>query len=289
MVNLLDQPVILLAGTEKFLKQEKLSKVKSKFLDKGSSDFNFNVFYAGITSAEKVLECAYTVPFLGRKRVVVVYQFDQFSVKDKKFILSYVKNPHKQTLLILETEQTNFKYGGLSEISQYAQVVLCNPVGTRECSSWVRKQLKLKDKEIEDKALDLLIDNVGDDLSVLANYIESITLYTDQRKTIALTDVEKLTGPNVHADVFKLFDALMTKDKFQSLAILDSLLKEGASSAQILGALTYKVVAEKNRLRAALFSSYLKRLQRADSDIKTGRQNQRLALELLVVRLLTLL
>jgi len=288
MVILKNQPVVLLAGEEKFLKEESLSRIKSAFLDEASIDFNFNVFYAGATSAEKVLECACTAPFIGRKRVVVVYQFDDFSSSDKKFILSYVKSPHKHTLLILETDQTSLKHGPLAEISTYAQVILCNPYQGQKLNTWLKRQVASYGKKIDDGALKLLIDNIGDNLSVLKNYLETIILYVGKRKSVEVSDVEKLTGPDVRSDAFKLFDALRAQNKQRALGILDSLLKEGVVSSQILGGLTYKVIVEKRALGASLFAGVLKELQRADSDIKRGRQDQRLALELLMIRLLTL-
>ncbi|MCQ9208797.1 MAG: hypothetical protein NG712_05410, partial [Omnitrophica bacterium] len=84
MVILKDQPVILLAGSEHFLKEETLTRIKSTFLDQASRDFNFNVFYAGTTTLAAILECASTAPFLGRKRVVLVHQTEEFCSSDKK-------------------------------------------------------------------------------------------------------------------------------------------------------------------------------------------------------------
>ncbi len=118
MVVLKNRPVILLTGSERFLKEEAHTRIKSAFLDNQSRDFNFNVFYAGSTSAEKVLECACTAPFLGRKRIVLVRQFEEFSASDKRFILAYSKNPHKHTSLILETSETKLRPGSLGEIAQ---------------------------------------------------------------------------------------------------------------------------------------------------------------------------
>ena len=59
----------------------------------------------------------------------------------------------------------------------------------------------------------------------------------------------------------------------KTLQTLDSLLKDGINSAQILGALTHKIISEKSALGAKGFTQFLRDLQKTDSDIKTGRQN----------------
>ena len=288
MVILKNQPVILLAGSERFLKEETLTRIKSAFLDNQSRDFNFNVFYAGSASAEKVLECACTAPFLGRKRVVLVRQFEEFSASDKRFILAYSKNPHKHTLLILETSETKLRLGSLGEIAQYARVVFCQPLKGKQLYDWISSQVAASGKKIEEEAGRLLVENLGDNLANLANSLESLILYTGKKVIIEKSDVEKLSGRrDLTSDAFKLFDALVAKDKKKTLQILDSLLKDAASAAQILGALAYKVISEKNRTKGPLFKQRLKELQRADMDIKRGRRQGRLALEVLAVRFLS--
>ena len=288
MVTLLDQPVYLLAGTEQFLKEETLAKIKSTFLDKESCDFNFNVFYAGTHAGEKILECARTTPFLGRKRLVLVYQVEDFSTSDKELILSYVRTPHRHTLLLLETQQTNLRQNFFNEICQYARVILCMPFKDNQLFGWIKTQAKAKGKTIEEKAQAVLVNNLGNNLKLLSNSLDNLILYIGEKKTIRAGDVERLVGRDLTTTAFELFDAIAIRNKSKALQVLDSLFKEGINSAQILGALAHKIISERTKINPSLFERFLQNLQRADSDIKTGRQSQRIALELLMVRLLQL-
>lgn len=288
MVNLLDQPVILLAGTEQFLKEEALARIKSTFLDKASREFNFNVFYATTGSAREVLECATTAPFLGRKRVVLVRQVEDFSASDKKLILSYVKAPYKSTLLLLETSEGNLYQNSLNEIRKYARVIFCRPLEGERLFAWIKKQAQARGKSIEEKAKNLLVDNLGSDLGLLSRTLDNLVLYIGQTQTIGLSDVEKLVGPDFSTSAFELFDAVTLRNKEKAFQILESLLKEGINSSQILGALTHKIISERDRLNSSEFERLLQQLQETDSDIKRGKKEQRLALELLTTRLLGL-
>jgi len=190
-------------------------------------------------------------------------------------------------LLILETSEIKLKPGSLGEITQYARVIFCQPLRGKQLYDWISSQVAAGGKKIEEKAKALLVENLGDNLANLANSLESLILYTGKKKIIERPDVEKLSGRrDLTSDAFKLFDALVAKDKKKSLQILDSLLKDGLNAAQILGALAHKVISEKNRTKGPLFKQRLKELQKADMDIKRGRRQGRLALEVLAVRFL---
>ncbi len=288
MVTLSDQPVYLLAGTEQFLKEETLSEIKSTFLDKESCDFNFNLFYAGSASAEKILECAWTTPFLGRKRLVLVYQVEDFSASEKQLILSYVRRPSRHTLLVLETHQTNLRQDFFNEICQYARVIFSMPLKDNQLFSWIKAQVKAKGKTIEEKAQQVLVDNLGNNLKLLSNSLDNLILYIGESKTIRAGDVESLVGRDLNTSAFELFDAIIVRNKTRALQILDALVKEGINSAQILGALAHKIISERKRIGPSLFEGFLQNLQRTDTDIKTGRKSQNLALELLVAQLLNI-
>ncbi len=290
MVISKDQPVYLLAGTEQFLKEEHLAKIKSAFLDKDSEKFNFNIFYAGATPLKEILESARTMPFLGRKRVVLLRGVEDCSVSEKTLILSYVKNrPTRSTCLVLETSESNLNQDFFAEIGKYVKVIFCQPPKERQLFVWIKAQLKPRGKNIADKAIMVLIENLGNNLKLLSVSLDSLILYIGERKTIEAGDVEKLVGPDLNTNVFELFDAVIVQDKKKALQILDKLFQAGVNSAQILGALTSQITSERRKFNSGQLEYLLQQLQTADADIKTGRQNQKIALELLLVRLLQLL
>ncbi|NQS99642.1 MAG: DNA polymerase III subunit delta [Candidatus Omnitrophica bacterium] len=285
MVAFKDKPVILLAGTEDFLKDEILTEIKSAFLDKEFGDLNFNTFYAGSVSAEKILECARTSAFLGRKRIVFVRQVESLSASDKKLILSYVQTPHKQSLLVLETAVEYLKESFFAGISQYAEVIFCRPLQGIRLFGWVEKFAADRGKKIEKQAVKVLLNNLNNDLKLLASALRNLILYVGKKQKIELSDVEILVGPDLTTNAFELFNAIEGKNRQRAFGILDSLLKDGVNSAQILGALAHKIISERNRLKS--FQQCLLNLQNTDSDIKSGRLNQRIALELLLTKLVS--
>ncbi|UCB56804.1 MAG: DNA polymerase III subunit delta [Candidatus Omnitrophota bacterium] len=289
MVSSREAPVYLLTGSEQFLKEENLTRIKSALLDAASRDFNFNVFYAGSCAVKKILECASTAPFLGSKRVVLVHRIEDFSASEEKLILSYVKVPNKVSVLILETSESNLKQRFFAEICRHARLIRCDPLKGRELVIWLKRQVAAKGKKIEEAALQLLLDTSRLSLQALAFSLDNLILYIGQKETITCADVEKLTGSDdMASSAFELYDAVIAGEKEKSFEVLESLWRDGVSFSQILGALSYKFILNRNRISSGRLKGYLLDLQNTDRDIKTSRQGQKIALELLTARLLNL-
>lgn len=275
--------VYLLAGPEQFLQEENLTKLKTAFLTKGSAEFNFNVFYADTHSARQVLECAWSFPFLGGKRVVLTRDVERFSREDKEILLTYVKGRSSEhACLILQTAQTNLNQGFLLDVRKYARVIFCAPLKDRELSAWIRERIKENDKKITQEAEELLREYLGADLLRMSSVITNLVLYAGSREVIGRDDVVCLTGADLSANAFELFDAVSAGNAARALGILDALLKDAVHPAQILGAFAYKIISGKRD--GSVFERRIKHLCSADRDIKSGR-NPRIVMELLIARL----
>jgi DNA polymerase-3 subunit delta len=289
MVKIPSPPaVILLTGSEQFLKEEALTRLKSSVLDEASKDFNFNIFYAASTQAEKVLGCARTAPFLAKRRFVLVRGPEDFSISDQDLILAYAESPQSQTLLVLEARQDNYGQGFCGRVARFSRVIFCRPLGENRLFAWIEAQAKSRAKRITKEAARVLVENLGNNLCLLANSLDVLVLYIGEKEEITAADVARLVGPDLSSSAFELFGCIRRRDKEAAFQILDSLLKEGVNSSQILGAFAHKLISEKGRIKAALFEQALFQLQKTDSDIKTSRLAPRVALEFLVARLLEL-
>ncbi|MFH1245666.1 MAG: DNA polymerase III subunit delta, partial [Candidatus Omnitrophota bacterium] len=238
--------------------------------------------------AKQVLECVWAAPFLSSTRVVLVRDAEEFSAEDKEIILTYLKGRLNQhTCLILETVQSNLKQKFLLEVSKYARLVFCVPLKGKQLSDWLRERVKESGKKIVPEAEELLIEHLGADLQLLTSALNNLVLYTGNRELICREDVACLVGADFTANAFELFDAVSAGNAAGALGILDALLKDAVHPAQILGAFAHKIISERPKKNSFSFERRIRYLQLADRDIKLGRQNPRIALELLIARLLT--
>ena len=178
------------------------------------------------------------------------------------------------------------------------------------------------DAEITSRAANAIADVVNGDLLRADNELFKLATYVNGEAPISEQDVAALTPYVPEANVFEMVDALANGDGKRALELIqqslhdnprdpgfglfglivrqfrlllmtrDHLDQGGAAQAQAIaeavGAHRYtagKLAAQARRFQAEQLDAILKRLQRYDQDIKTGRIQPRLALDLLVTSL----
>jgi DNA polymerase-3 subunit delta len=73
---------------------------------------------------------------------------------------------------------------------------------------------------IERNALNLLVDNIGNDLSRLQNEIDKLAINLNGRKNITVDDIEKYIGISKEFNVFELQEAIATKNLSKAIRII---------------------------------------------------------------------
>jgi len=173
-----------------------------------------------------------------------------------------------------------------------------------------------KKNRIESDALDLLVSFVGNDLWQMANEINKLSNYK-KNGTVKKEDVELLVKPNIENDIFKTIDALASKNKKLALSLLHKHLDNGDNSLYLLSMIAYQfknllvikelqniqpygLIAKKSGLHPFVVqkSYYLcsqfsieqlkkiyQKIFQVDSDIKTGKIEPELALDLLLAEI----
>jgi len=170
---------------------------------------------------------------------------------------------------------------------------------------------------INPDALDLLVGFVGNDLWQMSNEINKLSNYRIG-SVIRKEDVELLVKPNIENDIFKTIDALASKDKKQALFLLHKHLENGDSPLYLLSMISYQFrnllsikemqdlqkpyaiivknsglhpfVAQKSYYLGSQFSmeklkKIYQKIFQVDSDIKTGKIEPELALDLLLTEI----
>jgi len=85
---------------------------------------------------------------------------------------------------------------------------------------WVTDYMQQQGFNMGQKAIILLVDFVGNDLSRLTNEIEKITVNLGSRKTITEDDIEKYVGVSKEYNAFELQSAMSKKDLAKAVKII---------------------------------------------------------------------
>jgi len=186
---------------------------------------------------------------------------------------------------------------------------------------WIKDELLLEKKQIEDNALDELVERVGENLHLLKRELEKIVTYmAGESKIITLELVEKLVSESRQGNIFKLVEAVGKKNVQEALFHLDKMFQQSEPPLIILAMiirqfrLLYRFLVMRERkmplseIKASLklqtfiiqelarqaegydkdsLASIMEKLKAADLDIKTGKYSANEVLEQLILHLVT--
>ena len=85
---------------------------------------------------------------------------------------------------------------------------------------WLTDYLKSQDFTMTPKAIQLLTEHLGNDLSRIVNELEKLTLNIGQRKSITEDDIEKYVGVSKEYNAFELQAAMSKKDLVKAMQII---------------------------------------------------------------------
>ncbi|KPJ73258.1 hypothetical protein AMJ48_02230 [Parcubacteria bacterium DG_74_1] len=184
----------------------------------------------------------------------------------------------------------------------------------QKLKNWAKKKLKdyqalsrqragINQARIEEKALDRLIDLVGNNLWQMSNEIKKLVNYKN-KGTVEAEDVELLVRPKIELDIFKTIDAMALRNKKQALGLLRKHLEKGDAPLYLLTMINFQLrnilivksgarlsahpyVVKKTIQQARNFSlgelkKIYQKISQADLDIKTGKIEPEVALDLLI-------
>lgn len=228
-------------------------------------------------------------PALGGKDIVIVYE-DCPADQRTKFFKALQKHAKCQ----------EFKYLQLAMLKK-----------------WVAEEFNNNKAKINPDALDLLVSFVGSDLWQMANEINKLSNYRKD-SVVGKEDIELLVKPNAENDIFKTIDALASKNKKLALSLLHKHLDGGEVPLYLLSMIAYQfrniliikelqdtktpygLIAKKSGLHPFVVqkSYYLcnqfsmpelkkiyQKIFQIDSDIKTGKIEAEVALDLLLAEI----
>ena len=243
------------------------------------------------------------------------------STKDEiKAMLKYLKNPCDSTLLIIDAtntviNQSNEIYKMLKNV---ARIIDYPDPEEIELKGWIVRSFDANGIDIKDDALTLLLEYIGDDQARLSQEIDKLSSYVGKGGTIRKEDIKLLVSKNINNEIYLLIKAIInhdlaltnqiydnlithTKDsltifslisnKFKELLSTYRLLKYGYSQSDIAKfynvstGKAYYIVQEARAFKLSDLEFYIDKLAELDYQIKSGKLDKTIGLELLLLKL----
>ena len=214
------KPVYWLEGEEEFFIDQVIQYAESNILPETEAQFNLTVFYGRDTSWPDLINACRKYPMFSDLQVVILKEAQ--AMKEIEKLENYVEKPLNSTLLFVAYKGK--KLDGRTKLAKLlkekAVLLSTKKLYDNELPEWTTNIVKTKGYSIANKALFLLIDHIGNDLSRLNNEIDKLILNLRDRKTITEDDVETFVGISKEFNVFELQQAIATKDLYKAIRII---------------------------------------------------------------------
>lgn len=206
-------PVYLFTGEESYYIDLLSDFIQENVLDEMEKEFNQTILYGKETDMTIVINTAKRYPMMSEYQVVVVKEAQ--NIKDWDNLSFYLQKPLNSTILVF-----CYKHGvpdkrkkWVQDIAKAGVVYESNKLRDYEIAAWIKKYALQKKVDFEEKAVLMLAENLGTDLSKIVNEIEKLVITLPQgMRRITPQLIEKNIGISKDFNVFELQNALINKD-----------------------------------------------------------------------------
>jgi DNA polymerase-3 subunit delta len=234
-------PVYVLHGDEDFLKRRVLAALR-RFVLGDDPDGMGVVSHAGDRATyAAVIEDLTTLPFLARRRLVVIDRADPFVTLHRAALEAYVAKPSATGVLVLDVTTWPSNTRLAKALTGNATVVCNTPKVPRLadwCVGWAADQ---HGKTLTADAARLLVDLVGPEMGQLDQELAKLAAYAGGHARIDAQAVDRLVGNSREENIWKIFEAIGSGQPGAALTILARLFDQGEAPMRLLGAFSMQL------------------------------------------------
>jgi DNA polymerase-3 subunit delta len=214
------KPVYWLEGEEEYFINEVMEFAEEKLLPEEEKAFNLSVFYGKDADWAAVVNACMRYPMFAERQVVLLKEAQQ--MRDITKLEPYIQQPLDSTVFVVSYKDK--KVDGRSKFAKLlkdkGELLSTKKIYDNQLPEWVSGLLGSKGLTINEKALSILIDHIGNDLTRIKSEIEKIQINLGTRKAIHEDDIENFVGISKEYNAFELQSALGRKDLSNALRII---------------------------------------------------------------------
>lgn len=304
----------LLYGEERYMCRAYLSRLL-KALECSDDSMNYTKFEGKQASEDNIIEICETLPFFADRRVVLIEDTGLLKDKSDKLADYFKELPEYLTVIFSEKEidKRNRLY---KAVAKYERVEEFKLLEEKDIVNWILVELKKSGKKIKKSTLELFLNGTGEDMNFISCELEKLIAYTGEREEITADDINQVCSVRIENKIFDMIsdmaagkrssalknynDLILLKEspmkmlvlmerQFRQLLHIKQMSIKGQGERLIADTLKlHPFVVKKNMPLARKYSeseltAMLERLAASEEDIKSGRLNERLAVELMLL------
>ncbi len=307
------KPTYLIYGEESYLIQQYKNRLKTAILN-NSDEMNYNYFEGKSIQVNKIIEAAETLPFFNDKRLIIIENSELF--KKQNELSEYIQKIPPTTHIIFIEKEIDKRSKLFKEIKKMGTISEMNSQDELSLTKWILGILKKENKSITKESLDQFLSKTGTSMDNIKQELEKLICYTMDKEIIQLEDIETICSIQTSNKIFDMITSIAEKNQKKALSLYYDLLtlKEPAMrilflisrqfnilyqvkdlkrlgyNNQIIGQklgyqpfIINKYISQSNNFKEEYLRNAVERCVQTEEEIKTGRCNDVLGVELIII------
>ena len=236
--------VYLFYGEENYLKQQYVNRIVEKTVGEAFKTFNLHNLEGKDAALDEIAECCEAMPMMDAYTVTVVHDMalNKLDSTELSKFHQLVSDISPSTILVfwmdtIEVDKRDKKWNQvISEVEKYGSAVNFAKKTVGELVKIIMGSAEKRGSSLNSDNARYLISVVGDDLNVLLNELEKVSLFAADRE-ITKKDIDTVAVKSLEATTFGLAKALLSGNFDKAYEMLDILFFRKTEPTLILGTL----------------------------------------------------
>lgn len=230
-------PVYLLHGDEGFYTDE-LVKTFENLLPPEERDFNLYILYAPQVTAATVMDTCRRYPMMADRQVVILKEAQAVNANYLNSLRNYASSPSPATTLVIVCRGAQAKAAELTkQMKEHGGIIFeSKKLTDRTAGPVIRDFLRSKGLNIEDKALAMLQEYVGNDLSRVYNEVGKLAIVLGANAMVTPESIERNIGYSKDYNNFELAAAISRRDSGKAFQIIEYFRRNPKNNPTVLTA-----------------------------------------------------
>ena len=307
--------IYLLCGEEAYLRQQYKEKLIHA-LNPTEDTMNFSKYEGKGIEVREIIDLCETMPFFADYRVVLVENSGFFKNKCEE-LAEYLKNLPDYVRFVFVEEEVDKRSKMYKAVKSVGAIVDFAKQDEKTLMRWAAGILSREGRKITTRDMELFLTKTGTDMGNIRNELEKLITYTMGQDIVTREDIEAVCTTRTENKIFDMVRAVTEKNQRKALDLYNDLLTlkeppmrilfllskqfrqlclakkrsgEGASQNEIASRLGIPPFAVRNIMSCAR-AYKVEELEEAERDfveaeeaVKTGRLQDTLSVELLIVK-----
>lgn len=307
--------IYLLYGEEAYLRKQYKDRLREALSQDGDTMNSHYYEGKGILVGE-IIDLAETMPFLAERRVLVLENSGLFK-HDGEALAEYLAAPSPTAYFVFVETEIDKRSKLYKSIQKNGVVTEFAVQDENTLKRWILGMIKRENKNISENALNFLLGKTGTDMENIHKELEKLFCFCLDKDSITEADIEAICTQKVSNHIFDMVNAIAEKRQKQALTLYYDLLalkeppmrilyligrqfnilllvkemkKKGydnkviASKAGVPPFAVGKYAAQAAKFKTAGLRRAVEECVEADEAVKTGKMNDRMSVEILIVK-----